>query len=212
MKTFIGKRKRGGKSRTGAGRYKYRRTAMVVSRPLRSIQNQVHRFKRNFALTTLTGIGAAVYGGQNYVLSQLPNYTELTALFDQYKMTHVKVRFQLVTDPSGVAPATAFVPRIWTVVDKNTDAAPASVNELREYGNVSCRSLVPYKPVTVNIKPHTSTETATSQAALMRRSPWINTSSATVYHYGLRYAIDNLPTNYKVEIEVTAWLSCKNQI
>lgn len=178
-----------------------------------AIQNRVHRFRRNLGLTTITGAGTSVLGGASYTLSQLPSYSEFSALFDQYKITHIKVRFQLTTDPAGpAAPSTGFCPRIWTVVDRNSDGAPASVDELRQYGNVAARYLTPYKPVIVNIKPTVSTETYSNTAALMRVSPWINSVNAGVYHYGLKYAIDNLPTGYKVETEVTMWLSTKNVV
>lgn len=198
------------------GSYKRRRSSSggkkAGYRFPRSINERVHRFKRNLALTTITGAGTTVLAGKSWQFSELPNYTEFTALFDQYKITHIKAKFMLVTDPGGVSPATAFVPRIWTVVDHNSDSAPSTINELRDSGTVRCRTLNPYRPVVVNLKPYVSTETYSSVAALMRKSPWINTTNVNPYHYGMKYAIETLPTNYKVEIECTVYFSTKNVV
>lgn len=200
--------------RKPSGSRKYRKKARTSALTVRrsSIQNAVHRFKRNLGLSTVTGAGAAVLSGKSWQFSELPNYTEFTSLFDMYKITHIKVKFMLVTDPGGVSPATAFVPRFWYAVDHNSDSAPANIDEMRQYGNVVQRQMNPYKPIIVNLKPYVPAETYSSVAGLPRRSPWINSANTNPYHYGLKWAIDTLPTNYKVETECTVYFSTRNVI
>lgn len=183
---------------------------IVIRRFPQSINNVVHRFKRNVAMSTTTGAGAAILAGNWLALGSLNNSTEFTTLFEQYKLTHMKVRFMLTQDPAGPSPSTGFVPRIWYVSDKNNATAPASINELREQSGVRCRMLNPYRPVVLNFKPYVQSEVNGGNAVSPKRSPWLSTSGSSIAHNGWKFAIDTLPTGYKLEQEVTVYLSCRN--
>ena len=71
----------------------------IIARPLRRGKKKkrttIYKFKRSFnpgsTLVTSDGVNPTLLGF-NFSMNDMPGYTELTALFDFYKLTGVKVR------------------------------------------------------------------------------------------------------------------------
>lgn len=111
--------------------------------PRRKLISGIHHFKRTAAPTAITGSGTPAapvvfYGAFGYTFNQLNNVSEFINLFDHFRINAVTSRFYLQIDPSATSTQTnAIIPRMYWVRDYNDSAAPASVDQLREYSN--CR-------------------------------------------------------------------------
>jgi len=57
-------------------------------------RQKVHFFKRHVDLGTITLSSAGITTqGYSFQLDEVPNYTEFTALYDQYKLSAVAIKF-----------------------------------------------------------------------------------------------------------------------
>lgn len=116
---------------------------MRIQRPTQSKYNlPVHFFKRKCNLGTVqTGSGGYVGALQTFALNLLPNYTELTALYDQYAIRYVK--YYIVMRPTTLTAIESVnnyyvgMPNIIAVRDYDSSTVPSSdetgYNLIREY-------------------------------------------------------------------------------
>lgn len=129
------------------------------------------------------------FGYFNFSLSDLPNNGEITAMFNRYKITGVRLKFiptQGTDTPSG---ATNLLNSLAVQIDKSVRSVPASFDELLEAGN--CRVLsASQKGFSVWIGSPLAAATIGGVSALMTNS-WLDSDSNEIKHYGLRYAFQN---------------------
>lgn len=194
------------------------RRKTVRRMPGKLVNNLVHRFRRNgSALTTITGnVAYAPYQqATNIQLAFTQNYTELTALFDQYKIDYVIQKFYLTVDPSAQTAANAVFPRLYWVRDKN-DQTLLSQAQMRERSDLKIAVLRPDRPVVLKCKPNLLTQqflSGVTNAYTPVWNQWINTDAPTAPYYTWKWNIDNLTnTNYKVDVETIVYMSFKNVI
>ena len=109
--------------------------------PRNRFSSDIHYFKRWGQGNTWSGaVGLApLLQAQTFNLNQIASVGDFQILFDQYSITKVVMRFFLKIDPSAQTAATASFPRLFYVVDRDTGTAPASIDELRQYGKCKCR-------------------------------------------------------------------------
>lgn len=184
--------------------------------PGTTIQNRIHRFRRNgSALTTITGnVAYAPYQGSTGIaLAYTQNFAELTALFDQYRIDYVVQKFFLTIDPSAQTATNAVYPRLYSVRDEN-DGNLISMAEMRERSNLKIQMLRPDRPVVLKCRPNLLSQqflSGVTSAYTPAWNKWVNTSASTAPYYTWKWNIDNLTnTNYKVEIETIVYMSFKN--
>lgn len=186
-----------------------------VSRPVRAISRQVHRFIRGYEALNLTGSVAYTPYQNSFstTLAQVANSSELTALYDQYMITYVKYMFYLEVDPSAQAAASAIYPKLYTVRDQD-DSVVLSQTEMRERANLQIRVLNPNRPVVIGYKPNLLTQqwyNGVTNGFTPAWSQWLDVSNANVPHYGLKFNVDNFTnTNYRLRVETRVWIACKN--
>lgn len=191
-------------------RYTRRRT---MRRPLTQRALKVHHFKRTFALDYITSAaGSDVLGAYSFTLSQLPNYTEFTNLYDQYRINKILIKFVPNVNSADVA-AAATIAQFNTVLDFN-DATPlGSLNACFEYGN--WRMSRGTQIHTRIFRPSTLDATSTS-GAITATNPtwrqWISTANSDVPHFGLKYCAEPTAGNSDIDWRpyVTMYLSCKS--
>jgi len=208
----------------------YKKRSMNVSRPRRMLRtnNPVARFKRTFYTTTLTPNTASVSGFWQYStisLSDVPNVSEYTALFDQYKINAVKVTWRPrydnfagndtvdVTLPGTTAQG---LTRVHIINDPDSTITPsgaysaATLNSFLENGNV--RTYDGTKPFSVYYRPKITNSLTTGTNNI--RAPWINASSPSVSHRGFHYFMQDVNLtgtfNQAFDIFVTMYFMCKN--
>lgn len=170
------------------------------------VKTGVHYFKRSYITSINTYDWPVIYTqGWDFFLSQLPNYTEFTNLYNEYKVSRIKVKFMYSANSQDVSTAllSTALPTIYTAVDPNDSTLPTSVSELLQYKSFRARRAD--KPFSVYFKPQFATAaysgTFTSYAA---QTGWIDTSSPSVKHYGLKWIVD--PMFYSTGTNVTGRL------
>lgn len=198
--------------RTGARSMRPMTRTMVRTRP----SNIIHSFKRMAAqLPTITGNAAYTPYVNTYVfsLSQLAAVGDFSNLYDQYRINYIVCKFWLKIDPGAQAAASASYPRFFWYRDLDDSAAPSNLNEMRENAKCKCVVMHPNRPVTVAFKPNILAQMfnngVTTQYA-PKFNQWIDMGNTGTYHYGFKFAIDDLTnTNYSVTVEATYYFQCK---
>lgn len=134
--------------------------------------------------------GAAIYGPTT------PGSAELSALFDQYKMTQVTVRIDWDYNSYPVSSGVAVAPLMYYVADYD-DSNSALIAALLQYPGVKTHSFLEngYKPLITSIRPKPLRDIASTGILTaygpMTNAPWIRTSDMTTPHYGLKFCASN---------------------
>jgi len=134
-----------------------------------------------------------------YVTANDVNFTsDLSNLYDAYKISRIKVQFEkMITPiqgvPSGAAGGTysfPVLPRLVAAIDCNDDNAPTSFGELREYGNSRIWSVDQSRTFYFKPKINLSAERnqGTVSPAYSANPTWLKfvNSGDTVRHRGLK--------------------------
>lgn len=187
----------------GTGDYRkyaraYARKALGRLGVPRAMRASNHFFKRTYTQEVSTSSGTAGLA-REWQLALLPNYTEFTALYDQYRINCVVVR--VVWRSSNV---TMFetnnnnsvgMPIMYDVIDLDDSTAPSSASDIQQY---SKHHITPFSAVhrtrRLKIYPRTANTVyrtgATSAYGMARRGQWIDCNYADVPYYGWKCWID----------------------
>lgn len=191
-----------------------RRTRRMLMRrkPMRSLTMKrrmaTHHFKRTFngAQFNASNAGPA-FAGYSFGLVSLPNYTEFTNLFDQYRINKVVIKFVPSANADEIG-ASKIIPSLHTVIDNNDNTAPTAMTELYEYQS--------YKR-TQGIYTHTRVFTPSCNVDLsIGSSPkwkqWINSQFANVEHFGLKVGADQVAAAGDLywRTFITLYFSCRS--
>lgn len=195
-------------------------------RILRSVmRRQLYPFSRFQFLEIISGAdGTTVGRSSNFKLSDLPNYTEFTALFDQFRISRIKYRWVVNRNPDyGGAVVTniyntvvqGVYPRIMWVHDYDGGAVPANFADLQQYPSMKEVYLTPDKPYTkwYYIKPArlaVEYETAALSAYRPTWSGYLDVASVDTPFYGIRMFADGLNTGIQLRLECWYELEFKN--
>ncbi len=165
-------------------------------------RGQLHTFQRKYVYGTITASVSVDQAGAIYfTLSALPNATEFTALFDEYRFLQTQVEFLSLTTGPYISPLT-------TVIDYDDANAVSSLNELLEYETSSTTSSGANQ-VRV-LRPRASMGVyggAFTNFAAAPFSTWFDCASATTQFYGVKYYLPALTggtTTAVYSIRVTA--------
>lgn len=162
-----------------------------------------------------------IAGGHNFRLTDLPDYQEFVPLYDQYKISAVKVKWiplQVTTQgPGATAPIVSETPFIYAAIDYTDSNAPTSVDSIRQYQSMRYSSGSSFRPLTLYFKPRFQTEiyqTAATSGYAPKRG-WISITDSNVPHYGCKYIIT--PTglgspvaSYKWKVEMKYYLAFRS--
>ena len=143
----------------------------------------VHYFKRTYKQDLIisaetpafTPILTADAGGYNqFKATDLPNYTDFSLLYDQYKICGIKRKYVLDSNmqQAGVAPA---IPRLITVNDWTDSVALTDEDEALEYQ--SCKISRLDKVRTRYFKPAINIEDANQGNLQVVKGRWMETGS-----------------------------------
>lgn len=223
---MLGKRSRGGRSTAAQGKKKRSRKAMVP----RGVRNlPTIAFKRTwyygvFQPTTATTAGFWQYFTIQF--SNMPNATEYTNLFDQYRINGIKWTFRPrfdsfagndttdttlpgVTNQQGVNLHIIKDP-MSTVTPTGTYSA-GTLNNYLENGTV--RSYTGTKPVTVYWKPMIDDQLSTGTRRV--KAPFISSSNSTVSHAGFHAFFQDFNFSGSFgqnwDMFVTLYFQCRGQ-
>lgn len=201
-------RKRTYRKRTGLKR-NYRRRYRTRTRYNKRGQ-KLYLFKRHVDFGELTISNSInTYAAYNFSLSDVPNSSEFTSLYDQYKINCVKLKF-LPQQTQSVSIGTINNPnassRFFSVIDYNDGTAPASIDELRQYqsckytGILRTHKRVVFKPKILDTNGFSI-------------SPWMSTASPNANYFGIKVAVEPMDSTSTLTmmytIEATYYMSFK---
>lgn len=145
----------------------------------------------------------------NFSLSDVPDVTDFTKLYDMYKLNCVKISFipQMDTNVSlGSLNNPVASARFFSAIDYNDGTAPLNVDELRQYSTCKMTPIlrkhkrVIYKPKILDTSGYST-------------SPWMSTSYNTADYYGLKVAIEPMlsttTTSMTYSVECVYYMSFK---
>lgn len=217
--------------------YRRRKTSRMLKGRKRRInrnklQRQIHKFKRTALISQITaskisGVQTNIAGAYQFNLAQLPGVSEFSALFDQYKITGVKISFTpgttqsvnniLDSNPgsSSINGSAMSFNRFHSAIDYDDSSTPSSEAQLMEYG--SHKSSPGNRTHSRFIRPKILQEVYRSALATSYRpisGQYIDMSTTDVPHYGLKVWCDapDSPTNCAITYNVymTMYFTCKN--
>ncbi len=184
--------------------------------------NQVHRFVRvadtgsiniangaasagatiNTASGGLTLLSTSAAGGPNYFalamafqLADTPGASELTSLYDQYRLHHVEVEIVPFWNqaPSTVAGNGNLSAVMHSVLDWDDATAPAAstsgINTLQQYRTYKCQNLFSQEKFkwAVVARPALAAYAGAFTSYTSVAPMWIDCNSANVQHYGVKW-------------------------
>jgi len=142
----------------------------------------------------VTVASAPVFGAITFSLNDLPDVTDFTLLFDQFRIVKITVDFQPVFSmiPSNIAGTNPGY--LHTIIDYTDGVTPGSVDQMREFP--SFKSVIGVKRHKRSFIPRASMVTNATgtpiPGATSRKSQWYSCSSATelLVFYGLKWGVD----------------------
>lgn len=213
---------------------KRRRVRRRVRRSLRgprgllSKYSNVHHFVRKCRIGTITidnasgGYAAFSYQVQ---LNNLPNSSEFTALYDQYRMNYVKYHFVIRGFSTGTLEyinSQVGAPMAIAAVDRDDATAPsadqAGMDSIREYRYSKATAFTPERRTfTMAWKPSVLSEMYRSPTSAYSPvyNKWIDCQTPGVPHYGLKgvfqipLGIANISADFDIDVFATYYFSMK---
>lgn len=166
------------------------------------------RLKRNVnsAITQITrgvdyglasqSTGTDIFGGQVFKLSDLPNYTQLTAAYDEFRIKAVKVYMCPIFVANTSASGQLTAPTLITALDYDDAGTPANTAAILQFD--SHRIHGPFtKQYTRIIKPQVSIAaySGTFVAYAQREDQWIDCNSPGASHYAFKWGVIDANNN-----------------
>lgn len=154
----------------------------VQARTLR--RHRIYPFHRAIDLGIITpSVTLETFTSYTFTLGALPDSTEFTALFDQYRIMQVRMEFTpLFTDTS----ATVAYPPLYTAIDYD-DANSVTGAQINEYDSVMFTPTGTYFERTFNpriaLAAYSGAFTSFGQP---KAGFWLDCASPSVVHYGLK--------------------------
>jgi len=137
-------------------------------------------------------------------LSQVPNSTDFTNLFDMYRITKIQIDWvPEYTQLSDAAPlSNAVNVRFNSAIDLTNFLAPTSVNEVLEFQQLASTGIT---------KPHQRAWQPTFlMGGLVPCTCWLPTTSPTERHYGLKIGVPATGVAMVFRARVKYFVECAN--
>lgn len=172
----------------------------------------IHSFKRSFRLSQIAmTAGTTLMYGEQFDITQLPNFTEFSALFDQYRVD--KIKFEIVPCQTGADtnPNTTsiFLPNIWSCIDKTDSTPPTGINEIMQYPGAKRTKITTRH--SRSFKPHVMVD-VNNVVINSKGCPWL-AFGAPIPLYGVKWGLDQIfnvaSGGFGIDRYVTFYFSCK---
>lgn len=195
--------------------YARRSTAIAPRKALNINKNPVsyHR-EYNYGNVVIAAGANSLFNAYSFTLQQLvPNYTEFSALFDQYRLRCLVFKIRMVRSPEAGATSTngQYYPDIYCAVDHDDATIPPNVDSVMQYGKVKSGILKPNYWFKYKCYPTPSTTVyrgVTAAYMPVKINQWIDLAYSDVPFYGIKLAIDAGSVGAQtanMEFEVRIW-------
>lgn len=198
-----------------------KRQMVLYKRP--NVISKIHNFKRTYQQVhpiTLKAIPAPTHYTIAWTLGSLPNSSEFTTLFDQYRICGVKTKiiFNANSANFGSATNTYYIPNMLMVKDYDDATALTTMAQYQEYGNFKVFR-IDY-PKTTYTRPKIAIATYGNSAFTSYSAPvgnpWVDCGSANVEYYGMKWTLDTTASVTadidlgEIQLYHTVYFQCKN--
>lgn len=160
----------------------------------------------------------------NWTFDQVAGYSEFVSMYDQYKISKVIMRVQLVNNPDASAglnsasgTTTNWFPKFWYVRDYDGGGSD-TISQLKERQGAKFFVLKPNVVKNIVIRPMVTVQTyrTSTTTGYSPKKLYIDMANGTdVPHYGLNYVVDCLgqdPSDtfpFVVRFEYKFYFACK---
>lgn len=189
----------------------------ALKRSRAGVRQPVHYFKRTdynsgFVVANSTGDVFASYAIQ---LAQIPDVGDFTSLYDQYQIKMVKWTLipRGTSSDVGTGTTTAQSMGVFSAIDYDDNTVPTSIDELAQYQNMKMtRSVQMHKRV---FRPRIRLAGISAAGTVVNTNPtrgvWCDCNNTTIPHYGLKYALQQLPNGTQTyDLKVDFYIAFKN--
>jgi hypothetical protein len=150
---------------------------------IRLRKNRVYTFERSVLAATLTApTSIDTIGAYAFTLGTLPNYTDFTNLFDQYRIAQVVVTFQPSSPINTASP-------LYTVIDYDDANALSGINDFLQYDTLEISQSGTWHERVINPVcsiPAYAGATPTG-SMLAKAEQWSDVAYYTNSYYGLKF-------------------------
>jgi hypothetical protein len=165
---------------------------MLTQSPPRNIRNQLHWFEVTETLQSSASISSSPTATTEYniafSLGQWSNYSQITALFDQYCIHSVVVNIST----EAIFTAVAGAGRLTTAIDYDNVANLSNEGSIQAFGSAETVTVTPGMNHQRYVEPCvTSSLYQTTGTGYSSQRLWIDAASQNVPHYGLRVLFYN---------------------
>nr|WPR18779.1 MAG: capsid protein [Chemarfal virus 102] len=179
----------------------------------KTLKQPVQYFKRSAWLPNwlTTAAGADSFASINFRINQLPQFTEFTQLYDQYKINGVKLEIIPQYDSANVgAIGTNQISQNYLINDYDDVLVPTTMDTLMQNQTVKrCPSTAVMKHY---IKPCIAMQvfnTGITSTYAARRG-FVDCNSADTEHYGVKLGFTSNPLAQRYGLRMTFYLAFKN--
>lgn len=138
------------------------------------------------------------YGAMAFRLDDIPQFATYSALFDQYKILKVLVRFRpqfnvadIKTDQNSIGTPQTLL----TLIDFDDANAPTGLDEIRDYQ--LCREHNFFKEFTVELTPRIAISAYNGAfGAFANTTSYLDIASVNVQHYAVKFGISTATSTY----------------
>lgn len=191
-----------------------RYTRASFSRRRRGFQRAYTYKRKAYSNSYVQGTTIAdTTGALTFFLAGVPNYTEFTALYDQYKITRVVCEFIPKNTPAELGNGTIAPSQFWTYPDFDDNTAPPNLaTVLQRQAVVRTKNTQFHKRI---LCPRIS-KPVYQDGISFAYSPgkaWIDCTNPSVPHYGLKYFMEkatNASSITAYDLQITYYLAFRN--
>ncbi len=181
-----------------------------------------HKFRKlvSFSPILNPNSGAITTGGSFFSFNQIPGYTDLAAVYDQYRILKVVIHHtsisQGIVQASTGANGVNIPPTFLICTDYDDSVAPGTLDVLREYA--TCQNKPVNRNFSYTIYPRSSTMVYEGVAATgysPKYGQWLSTTDPGIPHYGVKWGINTNALTGAADAfgftrEVEIHFECKN--
>jgi len=162
--------------------------------------NAAGPFNSSTSVPTATGI--------YFTYAQISNSGSFTSLFDQYRIAMIEV---VLKPRANQATSAQNFGQWWTAVDVDDSATPSLVSLQQRNVTLVTEG---YEPVVHRWVPHVATAAYSGAFTSFENTtaPWLDTSSNTVQHYGLKIYVGITSAVVTMDAFTRVHLQCRNII
>jgi len=163
---------------------------------------------RTLSLGTITASTSPVFAGYSFQLEDFPDFTELTALYDQYRIRQASVNFL----HNGAALVGG---QLFSVIDYDDATPPTTLASLWQYPSLMITAAG--TNATRNFTPHCVSVLYDGVTPLAAGgnivAPWIDSNNPSVPHYGLKVGVQGYASATAIwNVYLTAIINFRNTI